>query len=85
LMVCVVNAMMRYFNKSVFCCMTLRGKQDITFVYEEWRLLGYYAVWLLFLQEPHGVIPEDAILHSHLRENLKSYILLFMFRNNVIS
>jgi hypothetical protein len=29
-----------------------------------------------FLQEPHGVnIPEDGILHSHRRENLKSYKL----------
>jgi hypothetical protein len=26
------------------------------------------------VQEPHGVnIPEDAILHSHRRENLRSY------------
>jgi hypothetical protein len=33
---------------------------------EEWRLLGGYAVWLF--------IPEDAILHSHPRENFKSYI-----------
>jgi hypothetical protein len=39
--------------------------------YEEWHLLGSYAVW--FLQEPHVVsIPEDAILHSHRREHLKS-------------
>jgi hypothetical protein len=40
-----------------------------------------------FLQEPHGVIsqktpflcvyiPEDGILHSHTRENLKSFIAL---------
>jgi hypothetical protein len=33
-----------------------------------------------FLQEPHGVhIPEDTILHSHRRENLKSYIATFSF------
>jgi hypothetical protein len=25
-------------------------------------------------------IPEDDLLHSHRRENLKSYILLFMFK-----
>jgi hypothetical protein len=29
-------------------------------------------------------IPEDAILHSHCRENLKSYILLICFRFEVI-
>jgi hypothetical protein len=30
-----------------------------------------------FLQESHSVnIPEDVILHSHRRENLKSYIAL---------
>jgi hypothetical protein len=40
---------------------------------EEYRLLGYNAVW--FLQELHGVT-EDGILHSHRRENLKSYIPL---------
>jgi hypothetical protein len=34
---------------------------------EEWCLLGCYAVWLLN--------PEDTILHSHRRENLKSYFL----------
>jgi hypothetical protein len=32
---------------------------------EEWCLLGRYAVWL--------DIPEDGVLHSHRRENLKSY------------
>jgi hypothetical protein len=46
------------------------------FNYEEWRLLGYYAN-----------IPEDAILHSHRRENLKSYIVLtgwsLQWRRNV--
>jgi hypothetical protein len=26
-----------------------------------------------FLQEPYGVIPKDGILHSHRRQNLKSY------------
>jgi hypothetical protein len=31
------------------------------------------------LQEPHGVIPEDAILHSRRRENLKSYRDLLLF------
>jgi hypothetical protein len=30
--------------------------------------------WLL--KEPHGVIPEDGILHSLRRENLISYIAL---------
>jgi hypothetical protein len=29
-----------------------------------------------FSQEPHGIIPEDDILHSHRRENLKSYTAL---------
>jgi hypothetical protein len=30
-----------------------------------------------FLQEPHAVnIPEDTILHSHRRENLKSYAVV---------
>jgi hypothetical protein len=27
-----------------------------------------------FLKEPHGHIPEDAILHSHRSENTQSYI-----------
>jgi hypothetical protein len=39
-----------------------------------------------FLQEPHGVnIPEDAIFHSHLRENLKSYLETSNFRNVLFS
>jgi hypothetical protein len=38
---------------------------------EEWCLLGCYAVWLL--QEPQGVTSQKTILHSHRRENLKSY------------
>jgi hypothetical protein len=29
-----------------------------------------------FLQEPHGDIPEDGILHSYLHESLKSYIAI---------
>jgi hypothetical protein len=46
--------------------------------YEEWGLLGCYAVWRL--QEPSVLTratrrnnPEDTILHSHRSENLKSY------------
>jgi hypothetical protein len=34
---------------------------------EEWCLLGCYAVWLTRRNNP-----EDTILHSHRRENLKS-------------
>jgi hypothetical protein len=37
--------------------------------FEEWCLLGCYTVWLN--------IPEDTILHSHCRGNLKSYIMRF--------
>jgi hypothetical protein len=42
---------------------------------EEWCLLGCYALWLLVLTRAtwHN-IPEDTILHSHCRENLKSYM-----------
>jgi hypothetical protein len=40
--------------------------------------LGCGAMWVLL--EPTGLsrshIPEDGILHSHCRENLKSYIAL---------
>jgi hypothetical protein len=28
-------------------------------------------------------IPEDDILHSHCRENLKSYIILYLSRNSI--
>jgi hypothetical protein len=38
--------------------------------YEEWCLLGCYAMWLF---------PEDTILHSHRSENLKSYMGLLWF------
>jgi hypothetical protein len=53
---------------------------------EECRLLGCYAVCLLLMEalsssETSALtratwcnIPEDGILHSHLRENLKSYM-----------
>jgi hypothetical protein len=38
-------------------------------IYEEYHLLGCYAVW------PHGVTSQNnGILHSHHHENLKSYI-----------
>jgi hypothetical protein len=43
---------------------------------EEWRLLGCYAMWLLFLvlrRATRHTIPEDAILHIHRREYLKFY------------
>jgi hypothetical protein len=34
---------------------------------------------------PHGVnIPEDAILHSHRRVNLKSYLYLMTFKQNFL-
>jgi hypothetical protein len=51
--------------------------QQALFKVEEWRLLGCYTMWLLFLTRAtwHN-IPEDAILHVHRRENLKSYICL---------
>jgi hypothetical protein len=39
-------------------------------IYEECRLLGCYAVWLLY------DIPQNGILHSHLHKNLKSYLAL---------
>jgi hypothetical protein len=29
-------------------------------------------------------IPEDAILHSHRRENLKSYIYVILFQGNIL-
>jgi hypothetical protein len=42
--------------------------------YEEWRLLGFYAVWVVGTTcATRRNIPEDAILHSHCRENVKSY------------
>jgi hypothetical protein len=46
--------------------------------FKECRLPGCYAVWLFWEPTlPHGRnIPEDDILHSHSRENLKSYIVL---------
>jgi hypothetical protein len=37
-------------------------------VIEKWYLLGCYAVWLFTRRNN----PEDTILHSHRRENLKS-------------
>jgi hypothetical protein len=41
---------------------------------EEWCLLGCYAVWLLLVltRATRRNNPEDTILHSHRRENLKS-------------
>jgi hypothetical protein len=42
---------------------TVRKKTCPT--HEGWCLLGCYAVWR---------VPEDTILHSHHRENLKSYM-----------
>jgi hypothetical protein len=49
---------------------------------EEWRLLGFYAVSLLYeptFRKNFGSykkhIPEDAILHCHRRENLKLFTL----------
>jgi hypothetical protein len=45
----------------------------LTLKHEEWRLLRCYAVWLLGSYKSHtAYIPEDAILHVHRRENLKS-------------
>jgi hypothetical protein len=41
--------------------------------YEEWRLLGCYAVWFL-TRSTRRNIPEDAIPHNHRRESPKSYI-----------
>jgi hypothetical protein len=44
---------------------------------EELCLLGCHAVWLLLrtttTRATRRDIPEDTILHSHRRENLKSY------------
>jgi hypothetical protein len=39
---------------------------DSFIFFKEWCFLGCYAVW--------RNNPEDTILHSHRRENLKSYL-----------
>jgi hypothetical protein len=36
----------------------------------------FWVVTVWFLQDPPGDNPEEDILHSHHRENLKSYIAL---------
>jgi hypothetical protein len=52
-------------------------KNSVNFDTEQRCLLGCYAVCLL--KEIHFNIPEDAILHSHRCENLKSYTILTLF------
>jgi hypothetical protein len=53
--------------------MFLISSNPTTCQHEEWYLLGCYAVWL-FTRATRRNNPEDTILHSHRRENLKSYI-----------
>jgi hypothetical protein len=42
--------------------------------FSPWWFVGYITPKRRFLQEPHGVIPEECFLHSHLCENLRSYV-----------
>jgi hypothetical protein len=40
-----------------------------------WRMPSY-GEKPRFLHKPHSVIPEDDIIHSHCREDPKSYVVL---------
>jgi hypothetical protein len=54
------------------------GQTGITkayFLFEEWRLMGLRRV----AQATRRNIPEDTIFHSHRRENIKSYIIVYLF------
>jgi hypothetical protein len=59
---------------SSFIRVTRIGETGTLAISSNRSTLQYVPPKRQFLQEPRGVnIPEDGILHSHCRENLKSY------------